>query len=387
MNIVVLDPYFCDSHANWALGYAKHSRHKVDILHLGGSFWKWRMHGGAVALARQFLYGNYRPDLLLATDMLDLGNFLALTRRKTAGIPSAVYFHENQLSYPWSPGDADRSEKRDLHYGFINYLSALAADAVFFNSAYHENSFLKELAALLRRFPDHNGSENVPIIEAKSEVLPLGLDLKRFDEHEPVHDEYRDKSAATPPRILWNHRWEYDKNPDEFFKAMLELHEKGLPFELVVLGRGFRRKPAVFEKAQKKLKGRILRFGFEGEFSEYARWLWSCDILPVASIQDFFGISVMEAVHCGCFPLLPKRLAYPELFSPALFPDCFYDDFSDFANRLESMLSKRGTGPPPPGLRETAEAYDWRFTAPKYDDTMERIATRGDSGLRSGTKA
>ena len=21
-----------------------------------------------------------------------------------------------------------------------------------------------------------------------------------------------------PLRVLWNHRWEYDKNPDEFFK-------------------------------------------------------------------------------------------------------------------------------------------------------------------------
>ncbi len=370
MNIVILEPYFCDSHANWALGYARHSRHQVDVLSLGGSFWKWRMHGGAVALARMFLEGNFKPDLLLATDMLDLGAFLALTRRKTAGVPAVVYFHENQLSYPWSPDDRDPSEKRDFHYGFLNYSSALAADAVFFNSEYHKSSFLKELAALLRRFPDHNEIPNVSRIEKKSEILPLGLDLKRFDEHKPV----RSRSSSNPPRILWNHRWEYDKNPDEFFEAMLKLRGKGLPFELVVLGRSFRRKPPVFKEAEKKLKDRIVRFGFESEFSGYARWLWSCDIIPVTSRQDFFGISVMEAVHCGCFPLLPGRLAYPELFPPALFPDCFYEDCSDLADRLEPVLSRPGDLPFSPELRSAAEAYDWDTMAPKYDGTMERVS-------------
>ena len=32
----------------------------------------------------------------------------------------------------------------------------------------------------------------------------------------------------------------------------------------------------------------------------------------VTCIQDFFGISVVEGIAAGCFPLLPDRLAYPE---------------------------------------------------------------------------
>jgi hypothetical protein len=200
MNILILEPYFTGSHAAWAGGYAQYSQHQVEILSMRGNFWKWRMHGGAVTLAKKFLASDFKPDLLLATDMLDLSTFLALTRSKTAHIPTVIYFHENQLSYPWSPNDRDVTQKRDKHYGFINYVSALAADAVLFNSQYHMNSFLAELPHLLKHFPDHNELETVTNIQKKSGVLPLGLDLTQFDKHRTTAQKER-------PLILWNHRW------------------------------------------------------------------------------------------------------------------------------------------------------------------------------------
>ncbi|MFA6687806.1 MAG: DUF3524 domain-containing protein, partial [Desulfuromonas sp.] len=55
MNIALLEPFMTGSHAAWAQGYAAHSQHKVEIFNLEGKHWKWRMHGGAVTLARQFL--------------------------------------------------------------------------------------------------------------------------------------------------------------------------------------------------------------------------------------------------------------------------------------------------------------------------------------------
>lgn len=72
MNILILEPYFTGSHADWADGYQKYSRHHIEILSLSGQLWKWRMHGGAVSLAQMFLSQNFSPDLLIATDMLDL---------------------------------------------------------------------------------------------------------------------------------------------------------------------------------------------------------------------------------------------------------------------------------------------------------------------------
>ena len=370
LNILILEPYFCRSHESWAQGFAKNSRHNVEILSMKGAFWKWRMHGGAVTLARRFLEGGFRADLLLASDMLDLGTFLALTRHKTARVPSALYFHENQLSYPWSPDDRDKSERRDFHYGFVNYTSALAADAVFFNSRYHRDSFLKELTVLLDRFPDHNETANAERIEEKSQVLPLGLDLRRFDEFEPFR-----RPSASPPRILWNHRWEYDKDPRDFFQTLLELDRRDAPFELAVLGQSFRRMPDIFNTAKTKLAKRIVHFGFEPDASRYVRWLKSCDILPVTSRQDFFGISVMEAVYGGCFPLLPKRLAYPELFPPSFHQACFYESQAELVERLESAV-RNPESISMTGLRDIASPYDWRFMAPRYDRTFEKVVRR-----------
>ncbi|MDX1664963.1 MAG: DUF3524 domain-containing protein, partial [Candidatus Promineifilaceae bacterium] len=88
MHILLLSPYHAGSHRAWAEGYRRHSAHTVELLTLPGRFWKWRMHGGAVTLAQRFMRRKKPlPDLILATDMLDLTTFLALTRRRTARLP------------------------------------------------------------------------------------------------------------------------------------------------------------------------------------------------------------------------------------------------------------------------------------------------------------
>ncbi|GAB4540150.1 MAG: DUF3524 domain-containing protein [Anaerolineae bacterium] len=369
MKILLVEPYYTGSHAAWAAGYAAHSRHEVMLLTLPGRFWKWRMHGGAITLARQFLVMEITPDLILATDMLDLTTFLALTRARTCHLPTAIYFHENQLSYPWSPTDRDVKQGRSLHYGFINYASALVADAVFFNSRYHLGSFLAELPLLLKHFPDHNELDTVEGVRARSEVLPLGLDLRRFDAYRP---DPRTSTSGAPPLILWNHRWEYDKNPQEFLQALYVLADRGLDFGLAILGERFREQPAEFIEARHRLGKRVRHFGYVPDFASYARWLWQADLLPVTSYQDFFGASVVEAIYCGCLPLLPRRLSYPELIPPEYHRLCFYQDFDDLVDRLEAVIRN----PDPmrqPGLRQVMARFDWSEMATIYDDRLEAV--------------
>ena len=65
------------------------------------------MHGAAVSFAKRFMEDALRPDLILCSDMLDLSTFLGLTVKKSKGVKTAIYFHENQLSYPWSMTDED----------------------------------------------------------------------------------------------------------------------------------------------------------------------------------------------------------------------------------------------------------------------------------------
>jgi len=69
-------------------------------------------------------------------------------------------------------------------------------------------------------------------------------------------------TAVRPLRILWNHRWEFDKNPDLFFETLLRMKEKKLKFELSVLGEHYIEKPDIFQKAQEQLREHIVHWGY-----------------------------------------------------------------------------------------------------------------------------
>lgn len=365
--ILLVEPFYTGSHKSWAEGFQAHSNHDVEILSLPGRHWKWRMHGAAVTLAQQFLEKDLNPDLIVVSDMLDLTTFQALTRSKTADIPFAVYFHENQLTYPWSPKDEDVNLQRDHHYCFINYTSALGADKVFFNSSYHLESFFEALPGFLSAFPDHQGTENVDVIRAKSEVLPLGLDLHRFDEFEQA------KQEDGPLRILWNHRWEYDKNPDQFFEVLRFLRNEGFDFRLDVVGESYNKIPPAFESAKEDLKDHIDHWGYAESFDDYARLLWNADVLPVTSRQDFFGISAVEAMYCNTFPILPNRLAFPSHIpqNAEQRHRYYYDDFQSLLDRLRWALKNpeivRGID-----ASKYIKRYDWSEMKLVYDEALKR---------------
>ena len=361
MKILILEPYFTGSHKQWALGYKKYSKHEVKILSMKGQFWKWRMHGGAVTLAKQFKNKNYKPDLILSTDMLDLSTFLALTKTKAR---SAIYFHENQLSYPWSPNDRDLLKKRDHHYSFINYVSALSADHVLFNSRFHMEIFLKKLHSFLNHFPDHNEIDTIKIIEKKSEVLSLAIELKKFDSYK--------YTKHNKPLILWNHRWEYDKNPELFFKSLKHVKDHGYNFDLAVLGENFSNSPEIFKNAKDIFKENILHWGYAKNFDSYAKWLWKANILPVTSNQDFFGVSVMEAIYCETYPLLPNRLSFPELIPKKFHCDHFYQNDNDLNEKLISLI-KTYKNRDSKALKKVALKFDWNYLAPVYDAKMNSL--------------
>lgn len=364
---MIIEPYLTGSHRLWAEGLMQHSRHKTRLLSLKGQFWKWRMHGGAVTLARRFL-SSPRPDVILCTDMLDLTTFLALTRNQTSDVPVVLYFHENQISYPWSHDDRDRKLNRDRHYGFINYTSAMAANQIWFNSDYHRSRFLSDLEAFLKHYPDHRELKSVDSLAAKSQVVYPGLDLQFFDRL-----KNKNTTRTGPPVILWNHRWEYDKNPDEFFSVLCQVQSLGFDFRLVILGENFSSQPSSFHKAIELLSDKILYKGFVQDRNEYACWLYQSDILPVTSIQEFFGISVVEAIYCGCYPLLPRRLTYSELLAHHADDRYFYDDQHDLSRRLCDLLNHPDQLDSGNEFADIVFRFDWQNIISHYDKNIDGL--------------
>ncbi len=357
MNLLLLEPFYTASHKQWADGFQRSSIHNVQILSMPGRHWKWRMHGGAVTLAQSFLELKNKPDCIIASDMLDVATFKALTNTT---IPIFLYFHENQLTYPWSPTDADVQKQRDNHYSFLNFTSALVADKVFFNSTYHRTSFLEALPAFLKQFPDYQPLESIGTIAAKSEVLYLGMDLQCFDVH-------RQQQQNEVPILLWNHRWEYDKNPNDFFETLFRLADEGLAFQLVVLGESYRKMPPIFKEAKTRLQKQILHFGYAEDFASYAQWLWRADIAVTTSYQDFFGGSVVEAIYCECMPLLPNRLAYPEHIPNALQTAVCYEDKDALYLTLKRYLTQGFESDICEQLAKHVARYDWKEMIGTYD--------------------
>ncbi|NQX92586.1 MAG: DUF3524 domain-containing protein [Flavobacteriales bacterium] len=345
-----MEPFFIDSHRSFAEGLQKHSSFNIQLVTLPGRHWKWRMYGSAITFSKEQLDS---ADLIIASDMVDVATFRGLNPQIKA--PVVTYFHENQLTYPWSPTDQDIALKRDRHYAFTNYTSALAADAVWFNSEYNQNSFLGALLPFLQDFPDYKNLDTIEQIASKSAVMPLGLDLPTID------NSLKNKDFRNPT-ILWNHRWEYDKNPDEFFEALFELSEDH-EFDLVVLGKSQKRQPPIFDEAKKKLKDRIVHWGWVDSKEDYWNLLSPCDLLPVTSYQEFFGISVIEAVHAGVVPLLPNRLAYPEYPIPS---EHYYD--GEMLPALKNMLAGKI-----PRSRIDVSQYSWDNRIAIFDKAFQSL--------------
>ncbi len=362
MKILLIEPFYNSSHKQWADGLIRHSRHDIELLYLSGRHWKWRMHGAAVTLSQQLSDDSTDYNLIICTDMVDVAVFKALLPRRYATVPLAVYFHENQITYPWSETDPDVNLQRDNHYGWINYTSALAADHVIFNSHYHKTAFLENLPSFLDQFPDETHPQTIDLIESKSSVLHIGI--------EPIAYAPRQNDV---PIILWNHRWEYDKNPEDFFNTMTSLQDEGYDFRLNIVGEKYKNSPLIFSQARKILSSKILNWGFVKR-EKYLEILTTSDILPVTSNQDFFGISMVEAVSAGCIPILPRRLAFPEHLSSPDYDELYYNSEKELLEIIKRILSNY-TSYDTTSLSKQMEKYHWNNIISRYDDHFDSISS------------
>jgi glycosyltransferase involved in cell wall biosynthesis len=362
--VLLLEPFYGGSHKAFVDGLKRHSRHRVEALTLPDRFWKWRMRGAAILMAERMGTLRRPPDVVLASDMLSVADLKALLG--PAAPPILLYMHENQLSYP-----RPENEREDLQFAFTNVTSCLAAEKVLFNSEFHRETFLKALPALLRMMPDCRPKGIPERIREKSSVIPLGCDLAAFD---PIR---KPASRPGPPTILWNHRWEFDKAPEVFFEALFRLQADRLRFKLIVCGETHQIKPKIFLEAKRRLRRRWVHFGFEPSRARYARWVSESDIAVSTAIQENFGLSVVEAMYAGCYPLLPRRLSYPEILPAEFHAGHLYDGPEDLCARLRTLLREGlPTTFDPERLRRRMAVYDWRAMARRYDDLFDQCGRR-----------
>ena len=336
MKILALEPFYGGSHKAFLDSWIERSSHDWTLLTLPASRWKWRMRHSAATLASQVnrrLDQGEGWDLVFAIDMLNLAEFKGLVESEVACLPSVIYFHENQFTYP------ERFEdERDYHFAITNLISCLAAEQVWFNSAYHRDDFLTAADLFLKRMKDHRLPGAVKSVGAKTCVHPPGI----------IPFPARTERSPGPLRIVWAARWEHDKGPDVLFTAMETLAGSGCDFQLSVLGEQFPYIPAVFDRARKQLGQKIAHWGFVESREEYRDILSKADVVVSTAEHEFFGIAIVEAIAAGAYPLLPARLSYPELLAgdDQVDPGEFLYDGSaeQLAGRLRELCDRLSNG-------------------------------------------
>lgn len=318
------------------------------------------MRGSAVTLAAELVRTaeEWFPDLLLVSDMVDLAALRGLVSPALREVPTVLYFHESQLTYPDSP----RADP-DLSYAFVNWTSAVAADAVIFNSEFHRTVFFDEIPRFLRQFPDRRHGHLVESVAAKSEVLDVGVDLSWIGPR---------RTGVGHPLVMWNHRWEHDKEPERFLDAMCRLAADGVGFRLALCGEDSPTVPPAFVAARRVLGDSIVQFGM-APVARYRRLLSESDVVVSTARQEFFGISVVEACAAGAVPVLPDRLSYPELLPEEVHGDCLYHD----DELVEVLGGHLADGERRVRLRETIapamRRFGWDRMAPAYDDRLAEL--------------
>ena len=315
MHILSLQPYYGGSHQAFQADWLLNSEHEWTVLSLPPRHWKWRMRHAAVHFAKLIRddFSDIRFDALFCSDFLNLAEFKGLVPPSVARLPAVVYFHENQFAYP-----SRRHDERDLHFGFTNFTSCLAADQVWFNSAFNRDSFFEGVRAACKKWPDFPPTDSLDSILPKCRIESPGIAVEQFFakrrrcNKSDGRQQAESVTESKPVSIAWAARWEHDKNPQLLLDSLRELKKRDLDFRISVVGESFRRVPEAFELIQSEFDSQIDRWGFQSA-EDYRCLLKQSDVFISTADHEFFGISAAEAIIAGAFPVLPNRLAYPEL--------------------------------------------------------------------------
>jgi glycosyltransferase involved in cell wall biosynthesis len=257
----------------------------------------------------------------------------------------------------------------DYQFGFTDITTGLVADRLLFNSKTHMNAFFGSLPGFLGMMPEYRPHWVTEQIRGKAAVLYPGCNYAAG----PA--QLRGWDRSKPPLIIWNHRWEFDKSPEPFFSALDSVQSAELEFRLALLGENFQVVPKPFLDAKERFGQMIIQYGYEPSQKKYIAWLKRGAIVVSTALQENFGISIVEAIRHGCYPLLPHHLSYPELIPQRYHDDCLYRSPEELVEKPclilrepAKYLDKRED------LASHMERFSWEVVIDDFDDELIQLA-------------
>jgi glycosyltransferase involved in cell wall biosynthesis len=372
LTILAVEPYFSGSHKAFLSGLQEYSQHTFQLVTLNGKGRPARIHIDSMKLAQEVKQLDIEPDILMLSSVMNVAAFLALTNPCFADTPKVMYMHENPLTQPLPPG-----EVRDEVYGYLHFLGMLAVDELLFASEFQRDDYLDSLPAFLKEYSDDPYTDQIEEIAQKARVLYPGLDLSGLDTDTTTETK---EIKSQRPVIVWNQRWQYDRNPGMFFRVLNRLDDIDLDFDLILAGDTKHDKPEEFQKAWSRYGRRIKHFGYVEDPEAYARLLHQGDIVVSTATYEFFCVAIMEAIHCGCHPLVPDSLHYPELIpehlhEPLLHAPVLYEDEDQLFHTLKSILQGESKPLPKATLKGINQHLDWPKRISTFDQYFMDVSS------------
>uniref|UniRef100_A0A2K6PHW8 tRNA-queuosine alpha-mannosyltransferase n=1 Tax=Rhinopithecus roxellana TaxID=61622 RepID=A0A2K6PHW8_RHIRO len=336
MSILIIEAFYGGSHKQ-LVDLLQEELGDCVLYTLPAKKWHWRARTSALYFSQTIpISEHYRT--LFASSVLNLTELAAL-RPDLGKLKTILYFHENQLIYP-----VKKCQERDFQYGYNQILSCLVADVVVFNSVFNMESFLTSIGKFMKLIPDHRPKDLESIIRPKCQVIYFPIrfpDVSRFmPKHKTTHLKKMLSlkgnggtvlSMALPFQPEQRDSEGLLKNSNSECDAHCGLDTARQEY----LGNSLRQ-----ESDLKKCTSPENSSSHCGENKQNLTVNPCATLGGVANQQRLLHIvwphRWLEAVYCGCYPLCPKDLVYPEIF-PA---EYLYSTPEQLSKRLQNFCKR-----------------------------------------------
>jgi hypothetical protein len=307
LDILALEPFYGGVRRQMLETLMRLSRHQWTLLKLPPRRVERRLAASARWFAELLPRVDLKGvDLLFTSEMLNLPELKRLVPA-LAQRPSVVYFHDNQTPTieQVSTGPLD----------MINLNNAMAATEVWFNSQYHQDSFLAKASALVERVPEIAGRNPVSELLGKTMVMPPPVDMgKIFGAMQSKDTPVRDA------RTLFADLRGIDVR--KLAEVLHRLDLRGEPFHLITVG------------PQRGLPAKLPRTVIS-ERDETGQYQGLSEAAVYVGLNDnaMSDELLIPALVAGCWPVVPDAGVHSELLPPSQHLTCLHD------GSVESVVS------------------------------------------------
>jgi hypothetical protein len=347
LDILALEPFYGGARKSMLETLMRHSRHRWTLLKLPPRRIERRLAAAAHWFAEQLSrHWVGRVDLLFTSEAMNLADLLRFVP-ELQNKPSVVYFHDNQLppvgTPPISPHQA------------VNLSSASAATEIWFNSLFHQRSFLKRAYSLVERLPEVSGHNPVAELNDKIQFMPPPVDQSISTRLRQQGEIQRD------PRMLFVDT--RDANVPILNEALCALSRRE-KYKLITVG--------PVDGLDPELPRRTIS---ESDEEAQVRALHESAVMVSVRPGATYDLYAVRALQLGCWPVFPNTGCYPELLPTSLHPLCLYDTRD--ADRLVTQLQNVWWIEQPPKYQEELAAllakFDVLQACQAMDDRFEQL--------------